>query len=66
MVERLKELRKNKGLSIRELAKILNLTKDTYNNYERGLSKMPCDVLVTICKFYNVSADYLLGLTDIY
>ncbi len=64
MNERLKELRKNKKLSIREMAKLLNLTKDTYNNYERGISKMPCDVLYNICKLFNTSADYLLGLVD--
>ncbi len=64
--KRLKELRNREKLSIRGLTKLINISPSTYFYYEKGTRILPCDVLVTICKFYNVPSDYIVGLVDIY
>ncbi len=64
--KRLKELRNSKNLTVEKFAKNINLPTATYHHYEMATRKLPCDVLIAICKFYSVPADYLLGLTDIY
>jgi len=62
--ERLQELREDKGLKQHELAKILNVAANTVSAYENG-DIMPKDATkVEIAKFFNVSLDYLFGLTD--
>ena len=61
---RLQELRKELGHTKRELLKILPLNYSTYANYESGMREPNSETLQTIAKFYNVSIDYLMGLTD--
>lgn len=61
---RLKQLRKSKKIMSKELASILNLTAHTIQNYENGIREPKFDTLVTIAKYFNVSLDYLFGLTD--
>lgn len=61
---RLKELRINNGLKQKYLADFLNISQNTYSQYENELRQLPLDLLVKLCKFYNVSADYLLGLSN--
>ena len=48
----------------REVAAYLNCAQRTYSNYELGQRDIPTDVLIKLAKFYNVSVDYLLGLTS--
>ena len=62
--ERLKELRIEKGLTQIELAKQLNLDKSTIAKYETYKIEPSITMLKQFCKFFNVSADYLLGLED--
>ena len=62
-IERLRAIRKNNGLTQEQLAQMLNTSQTMYARYERGANEMPIHHLVAICKFYNVSADYLLGTT---
>ena len=64
MKERLKEVRIEKGVSQEKAAKDLGLSKSAISNYETGLRQPTYDILIKLCKYYNVSADYLLGLTD--
>ncbi len=64
--KRLRELRQNKKLTLRGVAKELNIPASTYYYYENGVRILPCNILVTICKYYSVPSDYILGLTDIY
>lgn len=64
--EKLKTLRLNNNLTTRDVAQALKIGKGTYTNYETGRSKPSFDILISICKYFNISADYLLGLTDIY
>lgn len=62
--EIIKELREDNDLLQKDIAKILNLDTSYYGKYERGIIPLPIEHLKTICKYYNVSADYILGFTD--
>ena len=60
-IERLKGLREDNDLTQTQIAEVLGTSQTMYARYERGANEMPLRHLITICKFYNVSADYLLG-----
>lgn len=62
--KRLKDLREDNDLKQEEVAKILNTTKQSYSNYERGYRKLSIEDLIKLADFYNVSADYIIGRTD--
>ena len=64
MKDRLKELRKEKGVSQKEVAKAIGVTISAYSNYEQGLREPSNQILINLCKYYDVTADYLLGLED--
>lgn len=59
---RLREIREDKDLTQREVAEILNCKQNTYQQYESGKRQIPLQFLVKLCKYYNVSADYILEL----
>lgn len=61
---RLKDLRIDKDLHQHSIAKLLDISQPHYSQYERGLRELPISLLVKLCKFYNVSADYILGLSN--
>lgn len=63
--QRIKELREDNDLKQREIAKILKTEQSYYSKYERGIRPLPIEHLITLCEYYNVSADYILGFTDI-
>lgn len=62
--ERMRELRQDLDLSQEKIAKMLGVAQTTYSQYELDKRSIPIVYLVALCKFYNVSADYMLGLTD--
>lgn len=62
--KRLRDLREDKDLKQEDIAKFLNITRQQYQLYESGKRKLPIDLLKKLCKFYNVSADYILGLVN--
>ena len=62
--KRLKELREEKGLTQKQLAEQLNLHSVTYLHYEKSQREPPLAVLVQMAVFFEVTTDYLLGLTD--
>lgn len=62
--ERLKELRKYYDIPQKEIASILNISQQHYSMYENGKRILNAEQIITICKKYNISANYLLGLTD--
>lgn len=66
MHERLKELRIERGLKLKEVAERLNVTIRTISRYEDGTREPSVEFIIKFCKLYDVSADYLLGLTDNY
>ena len=63
--ERLIELRENKEIKQYELAKVINIYKGAYNQYETEYVIMPIKHLNTICNYFNVSLDYIFNFTDI-
>lgn len=62
--KRLIELRKEKGLTQKEVAEALNLNSVTYLHYEKDQREPPLATLVAMAKFYDITTDYLLGLSD--
>lgn len=64
MAERLRKCRKSLGLKQIEVATYCDITEHTYQNYERTTREAKVSILMRIARFYNVSLDYLVGLTD--
>lgn len=62
-IEKLRGLREDNDLTQAQVAEILGTSQTMYARYERGANEMPIHHLVTLCRFYNVSADYLLDTT---
>lgn len=62
--ERLRAIREDRDLTQAELGKLLNKSQQGYSHIEAGRSELKIDDLITICKYYNLSADYIIGLTD--
>ena len=62
--ERLRELREDRDLKQVDVANVLHTTQQVYSRYENGINQIPIHHLVSLCNFYKVSADYILGLTD--
>ena len=61
--EILKELREDHDLKQENVAQVLNTTRSYYGQYERGLFPLPIEHLITLCDYYKVSADYILGIS---
>ena len=64
MYQRLRDLREDHDLKQRELGEYLNCSQRVYSNYELGQRDIPTDILIRLALFYNVSVDYLLGMTN--
>jgi len=62
--KRIRDLREDKDLTQKDLAKILNCSQQVYSNYELGQRDIPTDILIKLALFYNVSVDYILGLSE--
>lgn len=62
--ERLRELRCEKGLTQKQLAETLNISQKSLSKYERESLDLSTELIVRICRYFQVSADYLLGLDD--
>ena len=60
--ERLKESRKAAGYTQTKIAEILNMTQQQYSRFENGVFELNYTQIIKLCKLYDVSADYLLGL----
>ena len=63
-VKRIRDLREDNDKTQQEIADVLDTSQTMYARYERGANELPLHHLITLCKFYNVSSDYILGLTD--
>lgn len=61
---RIKDLREDRDYTQAEIGKILNKSQQGYNHIEMGRAELKIEDLVLLCKFYNVSADYITGLCD--
>lgn len=61
---RLRDLREDMDLTQDQLVKILEMHKTTYTNYEQGKREPPFELIIKLAKLYNVSIDYIAGITD--
>ena len=64
-MNRLKEIREDKDLLQKDIAKVLNVSQQQYSRYEMGTCQMSYEQLITLSDYYKVSIDYLLYNTDI-
>ena len=62
--ECMRALREDNDLTQTDIAKMLGIAQTTYSQYELYKRPMPIEYLVALCKYYEVSADYMLGLTE--
>ena len=62
---RLKDLREDSDMSQSQIAEFLHMKQNTYSQYENGKRQIPLEMLIKIAVFYNVSVDYILGITDV-
>ncbi|MBQ5317426.1 MAG: helix-turn-helix transcriptional regulator [Oscillospiraceae bacterium] len=64
MYKRIRDLREDSDMTQTQIAKILNCSQRVYSNYERGDLDIPTEILIKLANYYNVSVDYILGLSD--
>lgn len=60
----IRNLREDADMTQTQIAQILGTSQTMYARYERGASEMPIHHLITLCRYYHVSADYILGLSE--
>ena len=63
--ERIRALREDNDKTQAEIAKLLKVGQRTYCDYELGKTRIPVDSLIILAKLYNVSMDYICGLSDV-
>lgn len=64
--EKLKDLRKEKELTLKQVAVGLSIPLQTYAAYEHGTREPSIAMIFAICKFFDITSDYLIGLSDSY
>ncbi len=62
--QRLRDLREDKDLMQKQVADILGIDQRVYSNYETGKREIPTRFIVKLAEFYDVSADYILGISS--
>ena len=62
--KRIRDLREDKDKTQKELSIVLNCSQQVYSNYELGQRDIPTDILIKLSRYYNVSVDYILGISD--
>ncbi|MGN0173834.1 MAG: helix-turn-helix domain-containing protein [Acutalibacteraceae bacterium] len=61
---RMRDIREDSDLTQTQVGRIIHKSQQGYNHIEAGRAELKIDDLVKLCRFYNVSADYFIGLTD--
>lgn len=62
--KRIRELREDNDILQKDVAKLLNTTQQHYSRIENGSTEITADRIIALAKFYNVTSDYILGLSD--
>lgn len=62
--QRIEDLRVDHDLTQQDVAKILNCQREVYRRYEKGTRELPLSYAIILAKYYDVSLDYLVGLTN--
>lgn len=63
-VRRIRDLREDADLTQQQVASFLGTSQTMYARYERGANELPIHHLIRLCELYEVSSDYILGLSD--
>lgn len=63
-IKRIRDLREDHDKTQWDIARVLGTSQTMYARYERGANEMPIRHLLVLCRYYRVSADYILGLSD--
>ncbi len=63
-IKRIRDLREDSDKTQQQIADYLGTSQTMYARYERGANELPIRHLISLCKYYNVSADYILGLSN--
>lgn len=61
---RMRNIREDRDLTQKQVGEIINKSQQGYNHIETGIAELKIEDLIKLCQFYNVSADYFIGLTD--
>lgn len=61
---RIRDLREDRDMNQKEIAQLLRVTQQQYSLYETGKREIPMSMCIVLAKFYNVSLDYIAGLTN--
>lgn len=61
---RLKNIREDHDLTQTQIGRLLNKSQQGYNHIETGRAELKIDDLIKLCRYYNLSADYMIGLID--
>ena len=61
---RMRDLREDHDLTQKAVGEVINKSHQGYSHIEEGRAELKIDDLIRLCKFYGVSADYFIGLTD--
>lgn len=63
--KRLRDIREDRDYTQAEIGKLINKSQQGYNHIEAGRAELKIDDLIKLCRFYDLSADYIIGLTNI-
>ncbi|MBQ3000360.1 MAG: helix-turn-helix transcriptional regulator [Oscillospiraceae bacterium] len=63
-IERIRMLREDNDKTQTQIAELLRVGQKTYSDYELGKTRIPVDSLIVLAKLYNVSMDYICGVSD--
>lgn len=63
-IKRIRDLREDADLTQSQIAEYLGTSQTMYARYERGANEIPIRHIIKLCKYYDVSADYILGITE--
>lgn len=61
---RMRNLREDRDLTQKEVGAVINKSQQGYSHIEDGRAELKIDDLITLCKFYNVSSDYFIGISE--
>lgn len=65
IIVRLRDLREDADKTQQDIANVLHISQRAYSHYENGTRSLPIELLIALSKYYKVSTDYILNLTDI-
>lgn len=61
--DRMRDLREGKKLTQKQISEVLGIRQQVYSKYELGVRSLPLEHLIKLCKYYDASADWILGLS---